>query len=91
MTRGSRDPTTAARRRIDCGHYYLYVGTLGKMTVSQTTTGMSGLQRASNHGGRLLLGLALLALIAADWRAGLKRSPYWVVAIVLDLTNPISL
>jgi hypothetical protein len=29
----------------------------------------------------------LLVLIAADWRMGLKRSPYWVVTIVLSVMH----
>lgn len=36
---------------------------------------------AAANGVVLLLGL--LALIAADWRRGMRRSPYWVVTIVV--------
>lgn len=34
-----------------------------------------------------VLTLPLLALIAMDWRAGLKRSPYWVVTIVIGIMH----
>jgi hypothetical protein len=33
-------------------------------------------------GNGVVLGLLLLLLIAADWRQGVKRSAFWVVAIV---------
>lgn len=32
-----------------------------------------------------MLTLPLLALIALDWRNGMKRSPYWVVTIVIGI------
>ena len=34
-----------------------------------------------------LLTLLLLALIAMDWRIGMKRSPFWVVTILISLMH----
>jgi hypothetical protein len=38
-------------------------------------------------GNLVLLTLPLLVLIAVDWRMGIKRSPYWVVTILLALMH----
>jgi len=38
-------------------------------------------------GNCVVISLLLLILIAADWRIGLKRSPYWVVTIVLSVIH----
>jgi hypothetical protein len=38
-------------------------------------------------GNCVVLSLLLLILIAADWRMGLKRSPYWVVLIALSVMH----
>jgi len=35
----------------------------------------------------ILLTLPLLALIAMDWRAGIKRSPFWVVTILISVMH----
>ena len=39
---------------------------------------------AGNFG---VLTLLLLALIAADWRMGIKRSPFWVVTILISVMH----
>lgn len=38
-------------------------------------------------GNFVVLSILSLILIAADWRMGLKRSPYWVVLIVLSVMH----
>ena len=38
-------------------------------------------------GNLVLLTLPLLVLIAVDWRMGMKRSPYWVVTILIALMH----
>jgi hypothetical protein len=35
----------------------------------------------------LLLTLSLLALIAADWRNGMTRSPFWVVTVLIGIMH----
>ena len=35
----------------------------------------------------MLLTLPLLALIAMDWRKGIKRSPFWVVTILISVMH----
>ena len=38
-------------------------------------------------GNCVVITLVSLVLIAADWRMGLKRSPYWIVTIVLSVMH----
>ena len=49
--------------------------------------GFIGTDEAALTGNCGVLTGLLLVLIAADWRIGVKRSPYWVVTIVLSVMH----
>lgn len=40
---------------------------------------------AAAHGNFAVLSVALVALIANDWRLGVRRSPFWVVGILIGV------